>query len=440
MNEQNWISGKLVIALVVVTALAMLAFLGLSAYAPQLRTETAGRPNVLSKSAIGFAGLRLLLEATKTPVLVNRDRSRDEDDNGLYILTPDLNTSGQAVANLANDRPGPVLIILPKWPAIPNPFHSGWVIKLEAYSPSTVAGVLKGLEESSHVQQVRPPQDSAKKAAVKDSKVQPKPAPKPKKPSDWKAPPVTIAGTSGFGTSPFPAKLAIDNFQTVSGKKWIADLTDGHGRAVLAHLKGTKIYVLSDPDLANTAGLKNEAVAKGILTLIARIQESDYASFDVTLAGFDTPPSLLHAIFAPPFLAATACALLAAFLMAFHALNRFGTPLPEDRAFAFGKKSLADNTAGLIRVMRRGPGMAPRYAAAVRRIAARALRRGKTEDVDWLDAVERASRLSPTYGEMLAEAGTVSTEPQLMRLADKLYAWKSKITHDRKAWEKRGGP
>lgn len=430
---QNWISAGVAIALVAISAAAMLVFLALSAYAPELRSETGGRANVLSKSAIGFAGLRILLEELGTDTFISR--SRDPEREGLLILTPDANAPSSSVVYLASERPS--LIILPKWPAFPNPLQAGWVVKFRSFEPVMAAAALKGLDPTTEVTQDRP-------AEIK------KPAPKktagqkmvekladPAKSGGLKRSLVRLAGSAAFGPSPFAKPLAIDNFQTVSGKLWVADITDGKGRAVLAHIKGSQTYVLSDPDLINTAALKDESVAAGAMAMIQRLPYgNDYAIFDVTLAGLDAPPSLLHAVFAPPFLAATLCALLAAAFLAFRAVNRFGTPRGETREFAFGKRSLADNTAGLIRVMGRGPGMAPRYAQAMRRIAAKALRRGKPEDVDWLDAVERAGRISPSYSELLTEAGTVETQSHLMALAAKLQDWKARITHARSGGEK----
>lgn len=418
-REGGTISSGVAVALVAVSALAMLVFLALSAYAPQMRTESGGRPNVLSKSAIGFAGLKVLLEETGTKVVVNRTRERNA---ALLILTPDVMTAGPAVAKLVGDKP--TLIVLPKWPPFPDYLHNGWVRKLGADNASMIAGVLKELDSSTNVVRPFDPPKPNPKA---------KPAPKAAKKTPKAPDRVFVAGTPAFGASPYPAVMTIDEFQTVTGKKWEPLLTDGKGHAVLARLKGTETYVLSDPDLLNTAALKSERMAAGALGLISRLPgRPGEVVFDVTLAGFDTPPSLLHSVFSAPFLAATIGALLAAALMAVRALNRFGTPRREGRSFAFGKRSLADNTAGLIRVMGRGPGMAPRYAAAVRRQAAKALRGSRVENVEWLDAVERAGGIEPTYGELLAEAERVENIPALMKLAAKLHDWKSRIIHERR--------
>jgi hypothetical protein len=426
-GETSWISGRMAIALVVICAVALVAFMALSAYAPQFRTETAGRANVLSKSAIGYAGLKLMLEETGTTVWVSRTRARDEDDVGLLILTPDAGDSGETLAKLAAGGK-PVLIVLPKWPALPDYLHSGWVRKLWPIDENMVAQTLKGLDGSTAL--VRPGEPDPDKAPDKA-----KPEAKKEQPRDLTAKPYTVAlaGTEAFGTNPYPARLTIEGFQAITGKKWEPLLTDGKGHSVLARLKGSETYVLTDPDLLNTMALKDEAVARGAVGLIRRLPGSDmYVGFDVTLAGFDTPKSLLSSLFGPPFLAATLLAILAAALMAFRALNRFGSPREEGRSFAFGKRSLADNTAGLIRVMGRGPQMAPRYAAAVRRLAAKALRGGRAEDAQWLDAVERAGGITPTYAELLSEAETVTTVPALMKLAARLHEWKSRIIHERR--------
>jgi hypothetical protein len=304
------------------------------------------------------------------------------------------------------------------------------VRKWRAYDPVLVTAVLKGLDESTAVMRPGEPLLETPKEAKKNSKAK---SPPPRKEEHEKAYDAVLTGTPAFGASPFPPKVTIEGFQTVAGDKWEPLLKDAKGYGVLVRLKGTQTYVLSDPDLLNTAALKNEGVAAGALALIRRLPGGNgQIGFDVTLAGFDEPKSLIHSMFVAPFLAATLAALLAAALMAFRALNRFGAPRTEERSFAFGKRSLADNTAGLIRVMGRGPGMAPRYASAIRRLAAKALRGGRAEDAQWLDAVEKAGRITPTYSELLREAESVANEPALLKLAAKLHDWKSRIIHERR--------
>ena len=63
---------RLGIALVLVSAIAFVGALVLSAFASDFRSETNGGTNALSKSAVGFAGLYALLSETGVPVSINR--------------------------------------------------------------------------------------------------------------------------------------------------------------------------------------------------------------------------------------------------------------------------------------------------------------------------------------------------------------------------------
>jgi len=69
-----FITARVAIGLVVVSALSLLAFLILSAYAPELRSEKSGGNDALSKSAVGFAGLRYLLDNTGDEVEIVSSR------------------------------------------------------------------------------------------------------------------------------------------------------------------------------------------------------------------------------------------------------------------------------------------------------------------------------------------------------------------------------
>lgn len=394
----GWIGSKMALCLVLASALSMLAYLALSAYAPQLRSDSNGQANALSKSAIGFAGLRFLLEESGTDVVISRGRAPMR--NGLLILTPQETSNSSEIAELSLNAP--TLIILPKWPAVGDPFHRGWVVKTQTYAPSVIAELLKGFAATSVIQH------RSGEARV-----------------------AFAARVAPFDVSPWARKMSIDTFQTIQGKGWVPDITDDLGDSVLVHLAGSQIYVLSEPDLVDTQALREPAAAEAALELVRRLRgRSAEVTFDVTLNGLGASPSLLRTAFAPPFLGATLCALLAAALLAFHAFSRFGTPRPEERTFAFGKRSLADNTAALIKMMNRQPRMARRYAMAVRRLAGRILKRGRAEEFNWLETVERTSNIHPGFAALIAEADLVDTDTALMKVAAKLHEWRMRITHE----------
>src|SRR5882724_1455232 len=103
---------RVAIGLVLVSMLSLVAYFALSAYAPDFRNESDGEAHALSKSAIGFAGLRVLLDASGIPNSVDRG-IRPAPKPGLMILTPSPVSTAKDVAELAFKSPS--LIILPKW-------------------------------------------------------------------------------------------------------------------------------------------------------------------------------------------------------------------------------------------------------------------------------------------------------------------------------------
>src|SRR5262249_45057393 len=120
------------------------------------------------------------------------------------------------------------------------------------------------------------------------------------------------------------------------------------------------------PDLVNNLALRDTDVTRFAIAVVAHYRQDDNPiQFDITLNGFHRSPDLLRTVFTPPFLGAALCALLAAAFMAYHGFTRFGPARRSGRAIAFGKQALADNTAGVIKLMHREARMAPRYAQAM---------------------------------------------------------------------------
>jgi len=141
------------------------------------------------------------------------------------------------------------------------------------------------------------------------------------------------------------------------------------GVPVLVQVRGGKkpIYILTEPDLMNNQGLADETRAETALAIVQSLRNgSGPVRMDVTLNGMSRAPSLFKALFEPPFRGATLCALLAALLMALHALARFGAATGGEPRRVRGKRALADNTAALVHMMGREAGMAARYVQASR--------------------------------------------------------------------------
>jgi hypothetical protein len=194
------------------------------------------------------------------------------------------------------------------------------------------------------------------------------------------------------------------------------------------------VYVLADPDLMNTQGIHDLPTAAFALSVINAIRKGDSpVAFDVTLNGLRRGPSLLRAIFAPPFLGATLCAILVAALIGFHAAARFGSPPPSLPVYARGKEALAANAADMIRLLRREPHMAVRYALTTRNLVLNALGLKRQSELPEISdpLLAREREVGSSYATLLAEAKQVNNRAELVTLARKLSAWKEEMLHER---------
>jgi hypothetical protein len=388
-------SAAMGMALVLVGAFSFLAYFVLSAYAPE-QNEDDGRATAVSRSAVGFAGLAALLRAQGIPVIVSRGlRPEDAKRASLVILTPELSNDPDEFRETT-----PALIILPKWIVVPDPEHRGWVSK---------AGTLPAEEIAKQLLQPLAPDSFVKRGTGVLRRVQ----------LDIRT------GSTAIGP--------LDSPQTVSGKAWAPYITDGAGGALFAKQRDADRYVLADPDLMNTHGLASLANARLATELIQLMRSGNGpVVLDATLNGFRRSPNLLRLAFEPPLLGVTLCALLVAALMGMHAAQSFGSPRAPGRVFAFGKQTLADNSARLIVLAKREHRMAPSYATATRDAVARAL--GVRAEADGaLDRAleQRAKRNSGTqsFSALLKEAAAAENREYLMRVARKLYRWRQEMMH-----------
>jgi hypothetical protein len=129
------------------------------------------------------------------------------------------------------------------------------------------------------------------------------------------------------------------------------------------------LTVVFEPDLFNNYGLADRSRARLAAEVIELAREGQDVPivFDLTLNGLGASKNLLTLAFAPPFLAATLCLILALAVVAWRAFGRFGPPLAEARSIAFGKARLAANAAGFIRRSGRLHLLGPPYVALVAR-------------------------------------------------------------------------
>jgi hypothetical protein len=390
----------IVVLLVGVVALAGLGVL--SAYAPELRSGNDGGGHALSRSSTGFGGLASLLRGLGVPVVLNRGVLTEASDESLLILTPSAQTKSGQIDDI--EHYGATLIVLPKWTSMPDEKHPGWVRTLGAQPPEMVLDVLpKDLREDLTMTE-------RKGRAV-----------------------IALRRPSG---APFGKPVQIEALRTLDGPAWIPVVVDDRGHAVLAMHREHRTYVLADPDLIDTAALKSLNGATTAVALIALIRADDApVVFDLTLHGFQRTRSLLRLMLEPPLVGMTLVLVALAAFAGFQAAVRFGPAREKGRVIALGKRGLADNTAGLVRLAGREHRMAAPYALLVRAAVTRAI--GAPRNLDeaaldaFLDRVGRTIGATESYTALAEQARAAKSPADLMRVAGALHRWNQELTRAR---------
>jgi len=385
---------RAMILVTVVGVLAFIAMLVLGAYAPDLRSGRNGGAHALSNAATGFSGLVRLAEATgRNPVIVrSEDQLKGED---LAVITPDHGWTD--LGKMMRWRgPRATLLVLPKWDTSPDQAKTGWV---------RVSGLL-------------PAGDPARTL--------------------YPAVPLTIVRERGdrtelrtvsFGAPSDLRFLAPAVVQTMSGKQLEPMITDAAGRIVLAKVKQQQLYILADPDLINNHGMGDERQAKAALALLDYLNTTGAKSvlFDVTANGLGRSQSPLKLAFDPPFLAVTLTIFAAMLLAAWQAFVRFGPVRRRERAIAFGKAALVDNSAALIRKAHRETSLGGRYVDVICDRAINLFRLPGTLDAKELSARMEALNPDRSFASAAGLARAARSCDELVRAAQSLNQWLEEI-------------
>lgn len=340
--------------------LAMLWFIGQNDTGPG---PDNGEAHAASNGLAGYSALAAMLE--KQGHEVSRSRNRGTlDDEALLVLTPTMWTDGDDLAEAIEARryTGPTLVILPKWFAMQIPRNTkgakkGWVRLMGANRPGFTNDFENELEMATELGKLN------------------------RNGSDWEG--LGIAGS-------LPNReevLALDGgpwvglVQDSKGRDLVAFADDGGCYSALEEAAGVEpldedecqnkwaVTVVFEPDLLNNWGMADRTRADLATHIIDLAREEDDLPvvFDLTLAGIGGQRNLLTLAFAPPFLAATLCLILALAVVGWRAFGRFGPPVSEGRAIAFGKTQLAANSAGVVRRSGRLHLLGDPYAAMIAR-------------------------------------------------------------------------
>jgi hypothetical protein len=288
------------------------------------------------------------------------------------------------------------LIVLPKWETGPSKTKSGWV---------DVSGLLPPFDPERTLAPAAPLKIvRAKSQGEALRTVHPAAAPELR----FLAPRVT---------------------QTMASRNLKPVITDPAGRIVLGQVGNQALYVLADPDLINNHGMGDERQARAALALLDFLNSTGATSilFDVTTNGLGRSRSPLKLAFDPPFLAVTVVIFVAMLLAGLQALVRFGAPRRTERAIAFGKSALVDNSAALIRKAGREADLGPRYVEVIRERAAALFRLPPTLSSEVLD--QRLDSLNPrrSFTQLAAAASQVRSRDELLGAAQSLHHWVEEV-------------
>jgi len=318
-------------------------------------SERNGGEHAASTSLNGFAALARLVENTGYEVELSRTPG-SHDDYGLLVLTPPLFGNADDLAEIIASRRendyGPTLVILPKWVAMPVPeqmqqeagAEDGWVFLMDT-NPPFWFGTLEFAEGG--------------ELAVGATK-----------------------GWNGYGRSgSLPDAERVQALTSQPRLEMLPLVLDSEGDILAAEVNpkyGAGDYdydpwttlVVFEPDLMNNYGMADEDRARLALSLIETAMDGEEAMpviFDLTLAGLGSSENLLTLAFAPPFLAATLCLLLAGLVIGWRGFRRFGPPVAEAPAMAQGKRQLVRNGAALVARVKRFHLLGDPYAALMSR-------------------------------------------------------------------------
>lgn len=387
----------------VLVGIVTLAGLGvLSAYAPELRSGNNGGGHALSRASTGFGGLPHLLRGLGVPVMMSRGVLTDSSDGSLLVLTPTVETSPDQIDDI--EHYGPTLIVLPKWVTTPDAERTGWVRTAGALPREATLSPLPDVMRENSGLVERPGRST-----------------------------VTLRRPDGAA---FGAPVEVESLRILTGAAWVPVVIDDRGGAVLAMHRETREYVLADPDLISTHGLKTLNGARTAVALVSIVRpESSSVVFDLTLHGLQRARNVLRLMLEAPLLGMTLALAALAALAGFQAAVRFGPARDAGRVIALGKRGLADNTAALVRLARREHHMAARYALLIRGAVTRAI--GAPRNLDgaeldaFLDRVSRTTGATQTYTALAEQARAARTPGDLMRVAAALHRWNQELTRGR---------
>lgn len=406
---------RVVLGMVLFGALAFFAMLWFIGAGETGRGENDGGAHAGARGLNGYAALARLLEDDGLTVTLSRNTG-GHDTTDLLVLTPPHFTDAAELQGILDARrySGPTLVILPKWYATEAPASltsearqgwvtlngsspPGWPMEFdEPYRLEAEAGKLegaaphwRGLGNSGALP------EPAQSVHIGESDLVP-----------------LVTNRSGRPLAGY-----------VDDQGWYPVLDEAAGRTVSdsdsRDSDRWSVVFVAEPDLLNNYGMADRARADLARDLVQLAMEGEDlgVTFDLTLNGIGQTQNLLTLAFTPPFLAATLCLLLALLVVGWRAFRRFGPPVEEERAIAFGKARLVANSAGFIQRTGRMHLLAAPFAALIAARVARLLRLRRADEAEIDDALRRRGAGEQAFSTAAEQLRAARSRPELLRTA-----------------------
>lgn len=407
-QQANPFNPRTLLALVIVGFLAFLATLYFIAVGDMGQRDNNGAAHAAAHGLNGYSGFVSLLENEGYDVTVSRSPS-DLETYDLLVLTPPSYTDAEEFGELLEERQhrGPTLIILPKWSTagfprdlpdeVEDDIKKGWIRLVGSQLPQWT----QELPEPFALE--------VKSDAITEKRE---------------------VGFSGYGiTGSLPMSLIHYAENKTTNETMV---NDGAGRALAMSVwgeEGSEFYdngyavvFATEPDLFNNYGMADADRTRLALEVIKDAGYEDASSivFDVTLNGLGDQTNLLTLAFQPPFLAATLCLIAMLIVIGWRAFKRFGPPVAQGPAIAFGKQRLVANGAGLIVRAKRFGLLADPYIT----LSAQRMRDAlslQSRDFEALDqAIERRLPGKPNFTQRANALRNARSQSDILRAAQAL--------------------
>lgn len=340
-RASRWLIGVGIVSLLATLVLSVLT----TSDAPN---EQTADNNAFSVSSVGHQALAEFYDEVGIDTVVSRHRSaeRASRSRALLILEPDvadneLERLREMVAQ-AHQRKVPTIVALPKWRVSESVQKSGWANRIERATAYRIDELLRTLDLALQT-------DLAGTLEVFDG----------------------TSTKADFGERTL--SLSLEPTQCMAGgdlEALIVGDSDDWGCALFARVRGTTLYLLSDPEPLSTMGLGLADHAPLALALIEEGLGVKAVVIDEIAHGYEKAQTIWQELFRFPLVLVTFHLALFAALALWASTHRFGKPERPPPRVPAGKQTLIDNTATLLALGHHaGTGVKKYLDAALRQLA-----------------------------------------------------------------------